>query len=237
MKYSPYSHSKIGCYEDCPHKFFLKYIKKIKITLEPKFFEKGNFYHKVLEKYPEIPKFNFKYSTEEKQELYLKNILAFIENEHTKELLENSFGAEIEFKFDESLEPTNISKWKSGLYGYIDYVGKTATEIHIVDWKSKDHGSRFPTNKKQLEMYAAWIFAVRPNLQKIICEFAYIEDIKFETFTFTREDGELFTQDIINRIDVIESDSDFKKAVRKSCSKCDYFEMCKPYHQPITRKR
>jgi len=231
MNFTPYSHSKITSYENCPRAFKFKYIDKIKITLDPRFFEKGNFYHKVLENYPDKPvKFNWKYNDEDKQKEFIQNIREFIQTPHVKNLLANKFASELEFKFDENLEPTNISKWKSGLYGYIDYIGSTEDKIYIVDWKSKDHGKRFPTNKKQLEMYAAWIFAVRPKLKKVICEFAYIENKTFDTFEYTREDGERFIEDIINRINIIENDSQFEKNVRKECSNCDYFNICKPFN-------
>lgn len=231
MKFSPYSHSKITSYENCPYAFKFKYIDKIKITLDPRFFEKGNFYHKVLECYPDKEvKFNWEYNDEVKQKEYLQNIYEFIQVPHVQNLLANRFGAELEFKFDEALAPTEISKWKSGLYGYIDFIGAEDNEIFIVDWKSKDHGERFPANKKQLQMYAAWIFAVRPKLQKVTCEFAYIENKTFETFEYTREDGKIFIDDIINRINTIEKDTKFEKNVRKECSNCDYFKQCKPFN-------
>lgn len=231
MRFTPYSHSKITSYENCPRAFKFKYIEKIRIVLNPIHFEKGNFYHEVLENYPDKQvDFKWKYNDEFKQKQFIQNIRDFIKTPHVKNLLANRFAAELEFKFNKDLIPTDTIKWNSGLYGYIDYIGKDGDEIFIVDWKSKDHGERFPTNKKQLQMYAAWIFAIRPTLQKVTCEFAYIENKTFESFTYTREDGERFKEDIINRINTIESDHSFNKNVRKECQGCDYYDKCKPFN-------
>jgi len=234
LKFSPYSHTKIETYYQCPKAFEYKYIQKLKISIDPRFFEKGQYYHSVLEHYPNEIDFKFKYTEEHEQELFKKNIERFIANDHVQELLNNKFAAELEFKFDEDLNITDIIKWNSHLYGFIDFIGKD-DDIYIVDWKSKDHGDKYPTNKKQLQMYAAWIFKARPRLQKIKCEFAYIENITFDTFEYTRKDGEQFIQDINKRIQLIESDVSFKKDVKKSCTKCDYFNVCKPFNVNLKR--
>ncbi len=215
MNYKPYSFSKISCYNACPFRFKLKYLDKIKVSPpDPRHFEKGNFYHSTLEHFPEIKKFNFKFADTPKQKLFNETVAEFIENKHVEELLNHKFGAEIEFKFDENLNEFNGTKWKSALYGFIDYIGQCSYEdetlIHIVDWKSKDHGDRFPTDKTQLEMYALWIFTVRPKLQKVICEFAYVENITFTKYEITREYAETIKKNIINNIEVIETDKDFK---------------------------
>jgi len=235
FKFAPYSHSKITCYENCPKAFEFKYIKKIKIVLDPRFFEKGNFYHETLEKYPKKIDFKFKFAEPEQIEIYKKNIKKFIDSNNIESNLLDRFGAEVEFKFDSELNPTEISKWKSALYGYIDFIGKEDDNIVIIDWKSKDHGDRFPTNEKQLQMYAAWAFAIRPNLQKVICKFAYVENCSGTAYEYSRKDGEQFKIDILERIDKIEQDELFERKIKKGCASCDYFKMCKPHKIRIKR--
>jgi len=234
LKYSPYSFTKIESYLKCPKIFQYKYIEKLKIKVDPSHFEKGRYYHSVLEYYPKEIDFYFKYTDEATQEIYKETIQRFIEHPHVQELLNNKFASELEFKFDDKMDLTDISKWQSHLYGYIDFIGKDE-EIYVIDWKSKDHGVRFPTNKQQLEMYAGWIFKARPKLQKIKCEFAYIENITFETFEYTREQGLGFVQDIEDRIKIIENDLKFDKKLSKKCTKCDYFNNCKPFNISVKR--
>ena len=234
MNYSPYSFTKIKTYFECPKSFYYKYIEKLKVKVDPRFFEKGRFYHSVLEYYPEKINFKFKFADEKTQDIYKENIKKFIKHPHVQNLLENKFVTELEFKFDEEMNLTNKTKWKSHLYGYIDFIGKDEV-IYIVDWKSKNHGEKYPTDKEQLEMYAGWVFKARPNLQKIKCEFAYIENITFDTFEYTREDGEKFIENINNKINTIQEDSEFKKNVSSKCNSCDYFNNCKPFNINIKR--
>lgn len=238
MKFKPYSFSKMSCYNECPQMFKLKYIDKIKISpIDPRFFEKGNFYHSFLEHYPALKPFNFKFASDEEQEQFQNTIQEFIDIPRVNKLLNNKFGTEIEFKFDENLNNfTSGSKWKSALYGYIDYIGVEDETIHIIDWKSKDHGERFPTNKAQLELYAVWLFTVRPKVKKIICEFAYIENKTFQEYVITRDYSDVIKKEIINNINVIETDDVFECNKSKECSKCDYFNICKPFNVKTKRK-
>jgi len=235
MNYTPYSFSKISCYQECPFKFKMKYIDKIKIAPpEPRFFEKGKFYHSTLEHFPKVHDYKFKYAGFPKQEEFRKNISEFINHKHTSKLLDNKFGTEILFKFDESLNDFNGSKYKSTLYGFIDFIGecvyKGEKTIHIVDWKSKNHGKRFPSNREQLDMYAAWIFTVRPKLEKVITEFGYVENKSYTKYIVTREDALEIKKNIINNITTIETDEIFEHNKSSKCTKCDYFKICKPFN-------
>jgi len=239
MKYSPYSFSKIECFQSCPYKFNLKYIQKIKIAPpDPRHFEKGNFYHWMLEKYPCDPSdFKWKYADEHKQKLFISNIDDFIKEPKVQSLLKKKLGTEVEFKYDNELDPTDGSKWKSGLYGYIDYVGMLDKETYLIaDWKSKDHGERFPTKESQLEMYATWIFDVRPKVNKVFCFFYYVEDKTFNMFEYTREENHLTLKtNIINKIKNIECTKEFSKNVAKTCDRCDYFKICKPFNVKVKK--
>jgi len=235
FKFAPYSHSKITCYESCPKAFEFKYIKKIKITIDPRFFEKGRFYHKILEHYPEPINFEFKYADEKQIKIYKENIDNFINSGNIKDCLLSKFGTELEFKFDSELNSTDISKWKSALYGYIDFIGKENDSIVVIDWKSKDHGDRFPCNEKQLQMYAAWVFTIRPNLKKLTCKFSFIENCSEQSFEYTRKDAENFKIDILKRIDLIENDLKFERKIKKECKDCDYFNLCKPFNVRIKK--
>jgi len=233
MKYSPYSFSKISSYLSCPNAFKFKYIKKIKIVSDPRFFEKGNFYHERLETYPVIKDFKWKYADENLIETYTENIENFIKEKIVQKLLENKMCSEAEFKFNESLKLYAGSKWKSFLYGYIDFISKIDDTIFIVDWKSKDHGDRYPTNPKQLEMYAAWIFEARKHINKVVCMFAYIENKTFKKYVYTREDSVKFKDEILSNINKIEQDNKFAKHINKKCTGCDYYDLCKPFQVKV----
>lgn len=243
MKYTPYSYSKIGCFKECPHKFELKYIKKIKIPpKDPRFFEKGTFYHWVLEHYPNVKPedFQFKHSTEEEQIKYVATIKSFIEDDKVRALLtQKKLSNEFEFKFDESINvEVEKTKWNSALYGYIDYVGMMDKNTYlIIDWKSKKH-INFPNNVDQLEMYATWIFQARPKVDKILAFFYYIEPAEdgkqYELHTLERvKDLDRMKENIINNINTIEQINSFEKKVTQKCSRCDYFDKCKPFNVKV----
>ena len=52
MKFSPYSFSKIGTFSQCPYRFKLQYIDKIKIPFEINIaLEKGKYIHSLIEQY------------------------------------------------------------------------------------------------------------------------------------------------------------------------------------------
>jgi len=243
MKYAPYSYSKIGCFKECPHKFLLKYIKRIKTPpKDPRFFEKGTFYHWVLEHFPNVKPedFQFKHTTEEEQKKYIETIKNFLKDRKVQTLLnKKKLASEFEFKFDESIDiEIEKIKWNSALYGYIDYVGMIQNDTYLViDWKSKKH-ENFPNNPEQLEMYATWIFEARPKVDKVLAFFYYVEPVQegepYELHILERDkDLNRMKENIINNINTIEQTKDFEKKVTQKCSRCDYFDMCKPFNVKV----
>ena len=127
MNHNPYSHSKISCYEECPYKFKARYLDKLKIAADPKHFEKGNYYHWILEHYPNVPPdapFVWKFNGPEKQKEFEVYIRTFLKNPRTQYLLRNCKSLrEYEFQVHGDLEKQiaeKANKWISLCWGYID---------------------------------------------------------------------------------------------------------------------
>jgi hypothetical protein len=242
MKYkrSPYSYSKISCHEECHRLFKFKYIDKIKIKGDETHFEKGNFYHWLLENYPTPPldSFKWKFTSAKKQQEYLNTTKKFISLEKTQELLkEFKLATEVEAKIGPDLKVFNDIKWNSLFYGYIDYVGKHKKPnwLNIVDWKSQDH-PKYPQNRFQMELYGLWVFLARPNIEGVTCSWGFVENKTYESFDITREaDFDRIMQTFINKIEKVEDDTEYERNVTESCKWCDYFQHCKPFNMKVNR--
>lgn len=146
-----WSYSRIECFNDCPYRWFLKYIRQYKET--PQFYSSyGSFMHKLLEgfykgeltKEEMLTKFLFDFSDEvqgirPQESTVKKYITSGIEYLKGFEPLPyNVLGIEKKVEFEINGIP---------LVGFIDYLGEKDGEIYIVDNKSRDLKPR--SNRKQ----------------------------------------------------------------------------------------
>jgi len=137
-----WSYSRIKAFEDCPYRWFLKYIKKMPET--PQFYSSyGSFVHKLIEQY---------YKGElQKEDLKMEFLLNFSKSvlgerpaESTvKKYIDagsNYFGNFEPFPF-KHIDTEKLMVFSvSGVpfVGYIDYIGEEDGELVIVDNKSRD---------------------------------------------------------------------------------------------------
>lgn len=233
MKYSPYSFSKICVFEECQFKFYLKYCQKIKTTPDEKFFEKGRFYHYVLENYPNPlkEKFIFQFNSENKVKEFQKQIKRFIQNEKIKKILKNKRKNEVEIKLlfeGNEFKVFDGNKYESDFYGYVDSILKDENgEVYIIDWKSKKGKDNFRPSWFQLEIYAYWFFLKFPNINKAHILFGYIEDVDIEERILERDkDLSRIEKTLINKINKIEQTEFFEKQKDRTCKWCEYFLHC-----------
>ena len=180
-----WSYSRIECFDDCPYKWFMKYIKELEE--EPRFYSSyGTFMHSLIEKYlngelkaDELPleflvgfsenvkgfrpKESIVQSYIDKGLDYLKNIEMFPFNTIA-----------VEKKIDFSVEGIQFT-------GIIDYIGERDGGLYIVDNKSRDLKPRSkrkkPTQKdeeldemlKQLYIYSEGVRQEYGKLPKALC--------------------------------------------------------------------
>lgn len=226
FKYTPYSASKIKKFYECPLLFKYKYIDKIKVPFVEKVaFEKGKFFHSVMEHYPKVPpEFNFKLSSIEDIEEY-GNILQNVLNEaKIQELLisDQIIKREIWFKI---MDKTGRIKVFSG---QIDYLRIGNDIITIVDWKTgKQWGTDGSLEDPQILIYAMWAFGEYPNINTVNASYYYLEHGKMVGYVFERlKHLAKIKSFLFEKINKIEKEVKFERTPHQFCHYCDYFEIC-----------
>jgi len=231
-RFAPYSFSKIATHIGCPRKFKF-------VSIDERFFEKGKFYHWLIEHFPTPPpdKFTFTFACESEQNDFLETVKRFIQTPHVNDLLKKySLRRELPFFI---LPDFSIGKQREGslFTGYIDYVGQEEPgSVLVIDWKSKKH-EKFPNTEDQLMAYALWIFLASPDINVIDASFYYIETPEEIKYRYTREnDMNRLKDSLINKIQVIENDFEFQRKITKNCNRCEYFNQCEPFKN-MTKRR
>lgn len=201
-----WSYSRIESFNDCPYRWFLKYIKKCKE--EPQFYSSyGSFVHKLIELFylgqltkDEMQiKFLFEFSKEVKgvrpQESTVKKYIQ-AGNDYFKQFKPFAFNMiavekKVEFEID-----------GIPFVGFIDFLGEKAGEYYIVDNKSRDlkprSGHKAPTVKdreldkmlRQPYIYSAAVKQEYGKFPKALCFNC------FKTRTFIEEP---FDEDAYNK--------------------------------------
>lgn len=238
LKFAPYSNSKIKTFELCPYKFRLTYIDKVKVSKATHFFEKGSFYHYLLENYPTAPPkaFKFNFANSEQQNEFIETVKKFVQIEEVKNMLTKwSLKREQCAAIMPDWTPSDSRK-KSLIYGYIDYLGQERPkEIILSDWKSSDN---YAPDPKQLEIYGTWCFAAMPNIDTIKTSFWFVQNQYKDEYVLTREhDYQRMKDDLSCRINRIENETAFARTVNADCKWCPYEHICQPFKNLLKEKR
>lgn len=180
-----WSFSRIECFEDCPYRFFLKYIHKSKD--EPRFYAAyGRFMHELIEQY-----YCGELSKEDMLFAYLTRFKAEVIGERPPEsVVQKYIAGGIEYLQNFSPFPFNMIGVEEKInftidgipfVGFIDYVGEKDGEYYIIDNKSRDLKPRSnrtkPTAKdaeldkmlKQLYIYSAAVEQEYGKFPKYLC--------------------------------------------------------------------
>ena len=180
-----WSYSRIEAFNDCPYRFFLRYIKRFKET--DKFYASyGSFIHKLLEQY---------YKGELKKDEMLTTFLLDFQKEvrgiRPKETTVQKYinaGCEYLKSFKpfpyKMIDVEKRAEFKIEDYsfiGFIDYLGEEDGKLYVIDNKSRDlkprSGRATPTVKdkeldsmlKQLYIYSAAIEQEYGMLPEALC--------------------------------------------------------------------
>ena len=237
MKFTPYSFSKMGSFHQCPRKFKLQYIDKIKIPFETNIaLEKGKYLHHLIEcdLKNEKGNFVFKLSKDEDKNKYRQIFNNFIVSPHYnffKSLKEKYIEQGFSLILDPSrqgknkLIPENYKNGKNVLVrGFIDFLAikddvnqKTAI---IVDWKSGKY--KEDQNEMQVMIYSIWAFLRFSQIEKVETYFYFIEHNKFVSRTYYREQLNELIKNMIDYIKPIEKASQFPKNITALCDWCPF---------------
>jgi hydroxymethylpyrimidine pyrophosphatase-like HAD family hydrolase len=226
MKFIPYSYSKIGTFKQCPYKFKLQYIDKVKIPFETNIaLEKGKYIHSLIEHYikgTKLENFNFSLSTEKDikeydnifNELKIDGLFQALIANDGERFVEHGFGLKLK---DGKLIPTN---YKNGelVRGFIDFLKIKNEKAIIVDWKTGKF--REDQDKLQVMIYAIWAFLNFPQIKEVVTIFYFVEHKKITSKTFKREDLPFLVKEFLTIIAKIEKCIEFNKNVSPLCNWC-----------------
>lgn len=226
LKYAPYSASKIKKFYECPLLFKYKYIDKIKVPFVEKVaFEKGKFFHSVMEHYPNMPPdYKFKLSSNTDIDDYGVILKRVLNQTTVQELLisDETIKREIWFKMMD--EEGQIKVYS----GQIDYLRIGSDLITIVDWKTgKQWGTDGSLEDPQILIYAVWAFKEYPHINTVNASYYYLEHDKTVGYVFERSKHlEKIESFLANKINKIETEDKFERTQHRFCHYCDYFEIC-----------
>lgn len=191
MSYRPliedmtWSYSRIKCFEDCPYRFYLKYISGCKEV--PQFYASyGSFMHKLIEEF-----YRGKLTKEEMLTKFLFDFQTEVKGERPKESTVSKYiqcGVEylrtfspFPYKMIDVEKKVKFEINGKKFIGFIDYLGEKDGEYYIVDNKSRELKPRSkrakPTVKdqeldemlKQLYLYAAAVKQEYGKFPKALC--------------------------------------------------------------------
>ena len=180
-----WSYSRIKCFEDCPYRFYLKYISGCKDV--PQFYASyGSFMHKIIEEF-----YRGKLTKEEMLTKFLFDFHTEVQGERPKESTVSKYiqcGVEylrgfspFPYKMIDVEKKVEFEIGGRKFIGFIDYLGEKDGEYYIVDNKSRELKPRSkrakPTVKdqelgemlKQLYLYAAAVKQEYGKFPKALC--------------------------------------------------------------------
>jgi RecB family exonuclease len=219
-----WSYSRIKAYEDCPYRFFLKYIHEEEG--QPMFYASyGSFVHKILQEF---------YEGELKQtevtSRFLSGFSKEVQGERPKDSIVKSYiekGAKYFSNFKPlPFEPIAIEQHAEfkvlgyNFRGYIDYIGERDGRLYIVDHKSRELKPRSkrkqPTKKDseldemlvQLYLYSIYVKQVFGSWPKSLC-FNCFKNGEFIEEPFRKQDLERAVEWASQTIETIREDESF----------------------------
>jgi len=249
-----YSHSRLSCYEQCPHKYKLKYIDKVETEVEQSIEAYlGSKVHETLEKL---------YRDLSYQKLNtLNELLNFFRNEWKKDwddsivIVKMDYKPENYLKMGERFITDYYNKYKpfdsgktisleerivinlddSGDYrlqGFIDRVMESKEgyyEVH--DYKTN---SRLPLpdyieNDRQLALYAIGVKERYPDVKDVKLIWHFLAFNKEIDSTRTDEELDELKRKTIDLINRIENDQKYETKTSILCDWCEFKPICKQW--------
>ena len=221
MKYSPYSFSRLSTHKQCPRKFKYNYIDAIQSEKTDRTaLLKGGAVHSILEYYPNP-------SPHKLAEKFQSIVDKFIETNLGKKYLTAMGVREFDFGLQEDLSLCAYSDKKALLRGSVDFICTIDGMLHLLDYKSGSYKNPKFQSYEQLMFYAIYFFRRYPTINKIKISYVYVEHENTEnSIILERQFLANYIHELINSIEVVESDELFVKNESKLCSYCQYKEHC-----------
>jgi CRISPR/Cas system-associated exonuclease Cas4 (RecB family) len=219
--HAPYSYSRISTYQQCPLKFKFKYVDKVKVPfVYSEALIKGGTLHHILEHHPEK-------STHKHQEKYQSVADEFINSDVGKDLLSRESKRELDIGLTKDLEPCEYSSKEAMFRGSVDYFTMKDDYLWIVDWKSGKEKDLKWQSFDQNMWYALYFFIMYGKLDKIKITYQYIEHNNADNSVIMERQYLLnYKTSLIDNINKIENDTEFKLKESALCPYCDFQDIC-----------
>jgi putative RecB family exonuclease len=249
-----YSHSRLSCYEQCPHKYKLKYLDKVETEVEESIEAYlGSRVHETLEKlYLDL---NYQKINS------LDELLDFFRSEWEKNwddsivIVKEEYGADNYLKMGEKFITDYYNKYEpfdqgktiaieervlitlddSGEYklqGYIDRVMESEAgyyEVHDYKTNSRLPLPEYLDNDRQLALYAIGIKDRYPDVKDVKLVWHFLAFDKEVISTRTDQELKDLKKDVISLIDKIESDEKFEANTSLLCDWCEFKPICRQW--------
>ncbi|MEI7903982.1 MAG: PD-(D/E)XK nuclease family protein [Candidatus Firestonebacteria bacterium] len=242
-----YSHSRLGCYENCPFSYKLRYLEKIRVEKDTIERFLGNTVHATLEyTYKKvnsentIPKkekvaeyFNWKWKKEWKESIFIVKKHKY-DKEHYRSIGEKSITRYTERYYpfnqnkilglEQKIEIKLDPKGKYKMRGVVDRIDETASgEIEIHDYKT---GMSTPSQAKiekdkQLALYQIGVKEFEGEKKITLIWHYLMSGVDFSS-NRSEEQLEELKRDTILAIDEVESAKEFPKKPGPLCDYCEY---------------
>lgn len=243
-----YSNSKISTFEQCPYKYKLQYIDKIKVDV-PTTIEAfmGDMVHRVLEKLYSNLKFQKINTLAELKEYYnylwdkeFSEDILIVKEEYNAQnyrdmglkYIENYY--EMYYPFNEmtilGLETQDRMKLKNGDFWHvrIDKLGFVGNTYFVVDYKTNARlkSQEEADDDRQLAMYSIWVKNKFPDAKEVILKWQMLAFGKEVVSKRSEEELEKLEQGVIDTIKKIEVETEFPRCTSALCDYCVYKSMC-----------
>jgi len=250
-KEEPFSHSRLTCFDQCPYRFKLKYIKNIESTEpKPECFQRGVRIHEEIENGKETEEANNAYrlsgisrptetpvySYQSTRKGYKGGLLQ--SRLYRKESIYAVEQKEIPFAFSKEFVVIDYESPLAYFRGVIDYlkcetntkettelVGLQAMEgikqVLIYDWKT----GKKTEDRFQMEIYLLYAALCYPKVKDISGYFVYVDqDRRSREYRLT--DTSVVIKKLQGKINQILSCTEFVPTPGYSCAICDYKKTC-----------
>ena len=249
-----YSHSRLSCFEQCPHKYKLQYIDRVETEVEESIEAfLGSRVHETLEKLYQDLKFQ--------KENSLDGLLSYLHEIWEKNwddsivIVKEEYGPDNYLKMAEKFisdyynryQPFNQGKTialedriiinldKNGNYqlqGYIDRLVEVKDgfyEIHDYKTNSRLPINDYIKNDRQLALYMIGVKNNYPDVKNVKLIWHFLAFDKEIDSTRTNEELENLKKDTIELIQNVESEERFPTNSSRLCDWCEFKTICREW--------
>ncbi len=246
-----YSHSRISCFENCPFRYKLKYIDKVRPEVEQTIEAfMGSLVHKAMEKLYRDMRFQKMNTVEQLLDFYneqwKKNWnpgILLVRKEYKPENY-RKMGEGYIRSYYERHHPFDRSKTvgleqrvmidlnddgRFMLQGYMDrlaFSGKGTYEIHDYKTNSTLPLKEYLKEDRQLALYALAVSKSYPNAESIKLVWHFLSFNQDVVLQKTQEELEKLRAETIEAIKRIESTANFRTKASRLCDWCEFRSMC-----------